>query len=376
LIKVQVWLPDLRVGGSEISLLAELRTLDRAQYDVSVVILGTDLTLEPEFRAAGISVDRISSRSWWRRGIDIFQTLRHGDPDVVNTMLFWPNAFVRPLARTMGFPVLTTLVNADYGPDQRLSSKHGRLAVIIAQCIDATTARFSTRFRAVSNEVAATMSRRLHIRPSRIEVIERGRDLEHLGRRTDERRQRIRKQLNLQEKHAYVCVGRQDPQKDLETAVKAFNAMQHREDCVLLLVGRPGESTRKINDEIAKCDPGIDIRLLGERSDIGDLLAASDFFVSTSLWEGMPGAVIEAMALETPLVLSNIPSSQEVCQGRAWYFAPGDSAQCAAQMDRCVTEIYPADFLKLNRDRSVEAFSISVVTTRLQRVLRELAKVG
>ena len=54
------------------------------------------------------------------------------------------------------------------------------------------------------------------------------------------------------------------------------------------------------------------MRLLGHRSDIGDLHAASDVFAFPSLYEGMPGAVLEAMALGVPVVGSDAPAIVEI----------------------------------------------------------------
>jgi glycosyltransferase involved in cell wall biosynthesis len=57
---------------------------------------------------------------------------------------------------------------------------------------------------------------------------------------------------------------------------------------------------------------GDNVRFLGARDDVPDLMVASDAFVLPSRWEGLPGAVIEAMALETPVVATDLPGVREV----------------------------------------------------------------
>ena len=65
--------------------------------------------------------------------------------------------------------------------------------------------------------------------------------------------------------------------------------------------------------------------LLGERADVGDLLCAADVFVLSSRREGMPGSVIEAMALETPVVASDLPQVREIVSDEcAILVRPGD----------------------------------------------------
>lgn len=58
------------------------------------------------------------------------------------------------------------------------------------------------------------------------------------------------------------------------------------------------------------------VHLLGRRDDIANLLYASNIFVFSSYYEGLPGAVIEAMAARTPVVAFDIPSLKEVVQNR------------------------------------------------------------
>jgi glycosyltransferase involved in cell wall biosynthesis len=56
------------------------------------------------------------------------------------------------------------------------------------------------------------------------------------------------------------------------------------------------------------------VEFLGHRSDVPDILAAGDVFVFPSLYEGLGGALIEAMALGLPIVASDIPAIQEVVE--------------------------------------------------------------
>ena len=73
------------------------------------------------------------------------------------------------------------------------------------------------------------------------------------------------------------------------------------------------------------------VRFLGHRSDVPELLAAADLFVFPSLFEGLPGAVIEAMALALPVVAADIPAVREVVEpgGSAVLVPTRDSAALA-----------------------------------------------
>jgi glycosyltransferase involved in cell wall biosynthesis len=57
---------------------------------------------------------------------------------------------------------------------------------------------------------------------------------------------------------------------------------------------------------------GDRVRFLGHREDVPNLMSAADIFVFPSLYEGLGGALIEAMALELPIVASDLESIREV----------------------------------------------------------------
>lgn len=74
------------------------------------------------------------------------------------------------------------------------------------------------------------------------------------------------------------------------------------------------------------------IHLIGQRGDVPDLLCAADVFAFPSLYEGMPGTLIEAMAMGCPIVGSDAPSVLEVLDhGRLGRIAPRHSPSALAQ---------------------------------------------
>jgi glycosyltransferase involved in cell wall biosynthesis len=73
------------------------------------------------------------------------------------------------------------------------------------------------------------------------------------------------------------------------------------------------------------------VRFLGHREDVPEILAAADAFVFPSLFEGLPGAVIEAMALGLPVVASAIAPLREVIEpGENGLLVPAGSVESLA----------------------------------------------
>jgi len=74
------------------------------------------------------------------------------------------------------------------------------------------------------------------------------------------------------------------------------------------------------------------IRFTGMRADVPRLLLAADLFVFPTLWEGMPNALLEAMAYRLPCVASAIPEVQEVMvHGESGYLFPARQSAPLAQ---------------------------------------------
>ena len=365
-LRVVACIYDLRVGGAETSLLAEYRRLHQYNIDASVLCLGEDRTLEKEFAAAGVPVTFVPPGSRWSRGRYIVRFLRHGNFALVHTMLFWPDVIVRPLARLCRIPVVSSLTNEYYGKEHRQHSHHGALGVIVAQVADALTAKCAAGFHAISARSGEIMARRLGIRNSRITVIYRGRDLNELGRRTPQRRLAVREKWGLRSTFVFLCVGRQDYQKAHEIAVLAFSELAGEfPDSVLWLAGREGGNSPLVQSAIAQSPYRDRIVCLGERSDVPDLLTAADAFVMPSRFEGLAGSVIEAMSLEVPLVLTDIPVFREVADNRALFFRRDDVAGLAASLRAVAAGEYPAGWVEELRERAEQVFDIESVTAEL-----------
>jgi glycosyltransferase involved in cell wall biosynthesis len=203
------------------------------------------------------------------------------------------------------------------------------------QLIDAVTARHLTHwFHAVSHAVRVHAVTTLGVNGDRVTVVERGRDPSLFTLPSATQRKLAREALGLtMDDEVLLNVGRQVFAKGQRILLQAFDAIiRERPHAVLLVAGPCGHATSQLNRMHAVLPNGARIRFLNRREDIPQLLAAADVFVFPSLYEGMPGAVIEAMALGLPVVASNIPAIAEVVdEGKnALLIPPGQPEPLAA----------------------------------------------
>jgi glycosyltransferase involved in cell wall biosynthesis len=112
--------------------------------------------------------------------------------------------------------------------------------------------------------------------------------------------------------------------------------------------------------------------LLGHRSDVSDLLVAADVFVFPSLWEGLGGAVIEALALEVPIVASDLPALREVViDGENGVLVnPGEVSDLAEAIQTILNAPSTAGLVSGNRERFVAMFNIDARANEMIDLLR------
>jgi len=325
-LRIVYVIDSLAPGGAETSLVAMAPNLAGRGVHLDVITLTARPGLQDALRSAGATVTELTgSRStWWRQ---VHALIRQRRPALVHTTLFEADLAGRVAARLGGVPSVSTLASESYGEGHRNEHRTRRYRLRAAQLSDAVTARLATRLHAVSAHVADVMALRLRYPRERIDVIPRGRDPEVLGRRTSERRERVRERLGIPaETPLIIAVARHEYAKGLDVLIDALPRLLTEISPVrVLIAGAFGKATASIDEQVVRLNVGDTVQFLGVRSDIADLLAASDVFVLPSRREGFPGAVLEAMALECPIVVSDLPSVRELVDDSTAVLVPPDS---------------------------------------------------
>ncbi len=306
-------------GGTEMSL-AELLPGLRARGVVPTIVTlksRGEEGVELQLRSDGFDIQVLAQAGLIGRVRQLRAIIQSVHPALIHTMLYRADQVGRLAAVGTGLPVVTSLVNVSYDrarlDDPALSTARVRLA----QAADVITAHLGTdAFHAVSDHVKDHAVRTLRVRPERITVIPRGRSRERLGWPSAERREAARAALGIADGAPVVVnVGRQEYQKG---HTHLLNALPHvlatRPDCYTLIAGREGAMTPALRGQLERLGLTESVRFLGHLPAIPEVLAAGDVFVFPSLYEGMPGAVIEAMALGLPIVANDIEPVREIVE--------------------------------------------------------------
>jgi glycosyltransferase involved in cell wall biosynthesis len=147
-----------------------------------------------------------------------------------------------------------------------------------------------------------------------------------------ERRRATREEMGVGEEFVWLAVGRNTVAKDHANLMQAFGQVwRELKQSQLWMAGGAPDGGKKTYAAISMPHGALDhVRTLGVRRDIPALLDAADGFVLSSAWEGMPLAVGEAMAMERPVVATDVGGVRELV-GDAGAIVPAKDSNALAE---------------------------------------------
>ncbi len=151
-------------------------------------------------------------------------------------------------------------------------------------------------------------------------------------RRPTRDRTALRREWNLDRGPVLLMAGRFAEQKGHAAMLDAMPAILAGAPGVTLMIAGDGTLKWDIARRIAMRGLAGSVRLMGQRGDLPDLMAAADLLVLPSRFEGLPLVALEAMAAGLPVVATDAPGNAEMLEhGRSGWLAPqGDVAAFAS----------------------------------------------
>ena len=299
-------LHGLDIGGAEV-LAADLARGLADRYRFVFICLDNLGRLAEQLKADGFEVACLDRRP----GIDLrcmfrlARLLRQYEVDLIHAHQYTP-FFYAACARAWrrGPPILFTEHGRWY-PDypRRRRIVFNRLML-----------RSRDRVSAVGQAVREALVQNEGLPRHRIQVIYNGVDVERFTPRP-ERRAPVRQSLGLCETDfVIVQVARLDYLKDHVTAIRTMGRLVRQVPTAKLLLVGDGPKREVIETEIQAQHVEAAVRLLGTREDVPELLWAADVCLLSSLSEGIPVTLIEAMAAQLPVVATRVGGVPEVVQ--------------------------------------------------------------
>ncbi len=176
---------------------------------------------------------------------------------------------------------------------------------------------------AISSEVRKFYCDQTGFPAERMKIIHNGIDVQRIDEADAEG---VREELGIAPNDfVFGTIARLDLTKDTITLVRAFAAvaLPRRNPRIKLLIVGDGEERSKLEEFIDKLDLNRAVIFTGMRRDVPRLLKAMDVFVLSSVSEGMPLTVLEAMAARLPVVATEIGALPELVEeGKTGFLVP------------------------------------------------------
>ena len=294
---------------------AEVQLLTTASYlagrpDVTVTaVLFNEGRLAAELRQLGIDVAVIDEARHNAIDIVLFlsRVLREHRIDLVHTHRYKDTVLGVIAAKLAGVP---HVVRTMHGLREPMTGWN-RIKFGAYEALDKTMLRWGAdRVVAVSSRMAGTLISSGYRSPQ-VTTIHNGIDL---GRTIASRRpEDMKRELGLDDATIVIgTAGRLVPVKGHDTFVRAAKLILDREPGARFAIAGDGPLEQDLKALASRLGVDGACRFLGARGDIHEVMAAMDVFVLPSLNEGLPMAVLEAMALAKPVVASKVGGLPEV----------------------------------------------------------------
>lgn len=364
--KILYILDTFETGGAEKSLL-DIAVQNKAVESVFVTLYKGNQLAEAA-QLAGIKVISLNRPEKYAFGKIVQQLkpiIQSEKPDLIHATLFRSDIVSRRLKRFIKVPLVSSLVNNSYIEEryQKLSLL-GKIKLFYIQQYDAITAKKVDYFISNSQTIKESNARALRLDSEKIKVIFRGRDLSKFSSFSSGQLAKTKQELIMNENQVTLLnVSRlldRKGQLDLLQAMKKL-VISHP-DSKLYIAGE-GAYRPVLEQYIQENDLQLHVELLGNRNDVPYLLQLADVFVFPTHYEGLPGALIEAMMSEKIIVCSDISENKEcVSAQEAVFFKKGDVSGLAVSLKEVIGR--PDQFSTLGKNARIaamEKFSLAKV---------------
>jgi glycosyltransferase involved in cell wall biosynthesis len=336
----------LGIGGAEKVMIGAVNSLPEFQHHV--VYLGGSATLACQLPVA-CKIKRLDYRSKidiFRCALELRRYIRANKIEIVHSHLFMATIIAR-LACPKNVKLFTTI--------HSLPSKNYFAESRVAKWMEKLTYRKHHHLIAICREVFNDYNQCIGVKGPYTILYNYVEDIHYAA---EYRKMNFNGTLRL------VAVGNLKPAKNYPYLIEAFKSMPKN---VHLDIFGSGPLQREIQGEIEKHQ--LNIRLCGVREDIHNVLRNYDAFIMSSIFEGQPISLLEAMACGMPAILSDIPVLREATNNKAIFYDLKDTNDLVSKVSAIAAHQVDLDeYAKAGFERAKKIASKENYMTMLRKV--------
>lgn len=309
MIKILYIHSSLEIGGAEMLRLLSLKHINRDKYDIRVCCIESKGKIAEKIEAMGYEVTCLKSSSKPHNlltTLSLFRYLKRNKFDIVQTSLFSANFHGRIAAILAGVPIIISEEHSEH-------YQYNSLKFMPYIFIDRFLASFTDRIICCSVNMLDAISKKERISKEKFIPLVNVIDPERFSNINE--RKTIRKKMGLLDSDIAIGnIASLSPRKGHMYLMKAFAKIRASfPNSRLFIIGKEHAETKdrllKLKDELGLLN---EVFFLGERHDALDLLSAMDLFVLSSIHEGIPLVILEALYLGIPAISTDVGGISEV----------------------------------------------------------------
>ncbi len=368
-VRVMHLLNRMEVGGTELNALRTAELLDHRQVDLEVAILGPDGPLLERYERLGIPIHRLSIRNLYgvgtmREASRFAGILRRGGFEILHAHDVYANIFGAAAGRLAGVRGVIT--------SRRWWKRTPRRGLLPVNRV-----AYSLSHRVVANTpaVARMLSDDEHVPAARVTVVPNFLESAAFDAAAEGHWDREPGLAAIPADAVVIgAVGRLNAVKDLGTLLRAAATLPASVHVVLVGDGPERDELQRLAFALSLQGR---VHFVGERPARPSFHHRFDISTLTSVSEGLPNSVLEAMAASRAVVASSVGGVPDLIRHgeTGLLFPPGDVASLAAHLGGLVGDRAERERLGRNaRDHVAANYSADAVLSNLYQLYRDLAR--
>jgi glycosyltransferase involved in cell wall biosynthesis len=349
---------SLTWGGAENQVVTLAPTLNSKRYRNHVCCLRSEGVQAYSLRAKGIQVVSLNMRlRYWPITVcKLYCLIKQMKPQIIHAHMYDAGIWATLVGKLAGVPVILTTE-----PGMTLKKRRHLLPIHLVN-------HFNDKMIATSEEIRQCYIQNRVISPEKVITIPSAVDVERFSGLNY--RNELRTQLGVNTSSLLVgTVARLVQAKRLDRLLEAARMVCNAVPQAQFMIIGDGPMREKLEGQAMRLDLAPKyVRFLGNRQDVTDFLSALDIFALSSETEGIPVALLEAMAASKPVVATRVGGIPQVIQDRhnGLLVSPNDPAGLSKAILTLMEDSTLRESVGREGHRTVTAcFSVDVVSQQI-----------
>ena len=337
-------------GGAEEQVIALACAFKDRNWQTMIVSMVPLSPMPADFASRDIPLKSLEMKRGFPGPTGLFRLskiIREFKPDVVHSHMNHANLLARAVRLIQPYPVLIcTLHNLTMAG---VLKNHTGIFEMAHRITDG----LSEQTTAICKAAADYTVEKKAVPPNKMRVVHNGIDIS-LFQRNEARRNATRQSLGINDEFVWMAAGRLEAQKDYPNMLRAFSSLLNSykgnpasPKLKLLICGQGSlkDNLVKIGEEL---NLGDQVRFMGLRSDIPEMMNAADAFVLSSELEGLPLVLLQAAASHLPIVSTDVGgNSDAVINNDNGLLVPSANHELLAQAMKRVNDMSTSERLAM-----------------------------